>query len=133
VLFRSARPRFRGDSGLYTWLYRILVNLCKDHYKSRSRQGRWLEPAGMEAAPEPAAPTPTSEQVLEARQRDEAVRRALGSLEPRLREILVLRHYEEMSYEQIAATLGCPVGTVRSRLATARERLREAMENQETA
>ena len=77
---------------------------------------------------EPVASGPSSEEVLATRERDQRLRRALAGLEPRLRQILVLRHYEEMSYEEIAAVLGCPVGTVRSRLSAGRERLREAYE-----
>jgi RNA polymerase sigma-70 factor (ECF subfamily) len=49
-------------------------------------------------------------------------------MEARLREVLVLRHYEELSYEEIAGVVGCPVGTVRSRLSAARERMREALQ-----
>lgn len=118
----QSRSRFDGRSNVYTWLYRILVNVCKDGFKSRARAERWLERRAPES--EPRADLPSAETLLEQRERDTRLRRALGQLAPRWREVLVLRHFEELSYEEIAAMLDCPVGTVRSRLSTARARLR---------
>lgn len=119
----ESRHRFRGGSELYTWLYRILVNGWKDLWKSRGRAEGWLAEHGRAVAIVQET-SPGIEDDLRQREQDELVRRSLGRLDAASREILVLRHYEELSYEQLAATLACPVGTVRSRLSTARSRLR---------
>ena len=117
---------FRGDSGLYTWLYRILVNQCKDLYKARTRRSRVFiemsEPIQAKAGRDPDAQVR-----LERRESDQMVRTAMSQLPDKFREILVLRHFEEMSYEQIARVLECPLGTVRSRLSKARDKLRSIL------
>lgn len=127
----ESRHRFRGDAEVYTWLYRILLNLVKDLWKHRARSRSWLVAPGEEALRAVREDRPNAEQVLGASQRDQAVRRSLGSLDPGAREIIVLRHYQEMSYEDIASVLAIPVGTVRSRLSAARERLRERLAAEE--
>ena len=122
-----AKGRFRGASSVYTWLYRILINLSKDLYKSRSRADRWLLRDGSDV--DAAQEGPSTQEHLERCEADGEVRSALAALEPPMREILVLRHYEEMSYEQMAEVLSIPLGTVRSRLSAARTRLRRALED----
>jgi len=126
----EAQGSFRGEAGLYTWLYRILVNQCKDRKKARSRASRHVVemPASVEYTM--AADAPSAEEVMVRAQNEALVRAAIDMLPAKLREILVLRHYEDLSYEEIAAILNCPIGTVRSRLAKSRDRLRQILEEQ---
>ncbi len=103
--------RFRRQSSLFTWLYRITVNACR----MRQRKRRCVP--GAEAL-EPIDGGFDDQQWLLKQQVDEALRR----LPQDLREVLILREMYEMSYEEIAETLQIPVGTVRSRLFAARQR-----------
>ena len=132
-----ALPSFRGEAGLGTWLFRITVNAWKNRVESSSF--RWwsrLSPLGggqgldedHPRAPEPAAPDPLPDQVLERGEDSEAVHRALGKLDPVERAILVLREIEDRSYEEIATIMGIPVGTVKSRLHRARSALARELE-----
>jgi RNA polymerase sigma-70 factor (ECF subfamily) len=119
---------FHGDAGLYTWLYRVAVNAAKDYAKRRSRR-----PAvALEEFPSGAASLPSSDPValerLEDRERRLAVRRAVESLPPRFRAVLVLREIEGLRYEEIARILDISLGTVESRLFRARRRLKARLE-----
>jgi RNA polymerase sigma-70 factor (ECF subfamily) len=129
----TARHRFRGESGLYTWLYRILLNHCKDRFKARSRAQKTFVPMPVDAEVLIASKGPSAQERMEQRETVELVRRAVAKLPAPLREILILRHFEEMPYEEIAETLECPVGTVRSRLSKAREKFRTTMERERRA
>jgi RNA polymerase sigma-70 factor, ECF subfamily len=121
-----ALPQFRGDSAFYTWLYRIAINTAKNAIVSRERspveydldlqnsedsydlQGR-------------LADTETPEALILTEEIRSIVNRAIESLPEDLRTAIVLRELEGMSYEEIAASMDCPVGTVRSRIFRARE------------
>jgi len=115
---------FKGDAGLYTWLYRIAVNAAKDHAKARSRR-----PAGsLEDLPTGAAALPSDDRPaierIEDRETRLAVRRAVAMLPSKFRAVLVLREIEGMRYEEIATVLDLSLGTVESRLFRARRRLK---------
>ena len=112
---------FKGDSGLYTWLYRVAVNASKDYIKGRSRR-----PMG--ALDDQAAQRLPSTQphVIEGLQRRElrlSVRAAVARLPARYRTVLALRELEGLTYQEIAEVLGLTLGTVESRLFRARRRL----------
>jgi RNA polymerase sigma-70 factor (ECF subfamily) len=92
---------FQRQSSFKTWLYRIAINLCKNH----RRRLRPSEPLSEEQPLSDGRPGVLSQ--LIADQRVERLRRALSSLPPRQREVLVLRVYDELPYEQIAAIVGC--------------------------
>lgn len=124
----QSQSSFRGDAGLYTWLYRILVNQCKDRHKARSRAFKYFVAMPEDFESQIASGRPGPQETLESRELEKQVREALARLPEKFRAILVLRHFEEMSYEQIAEILDCPIGTVRSRLSKARDRLRQIME-----
>jgi len=127
-----ALRRFEGRARLSTYLVRALGNLWKNRLRSRrrSRIVAWLRGSERGDADDPvgeldpADPTPSVEAQLEAEDRAAEVRRAVARLEPNRRLTLLLREVEEMSYEEIAAVTEVPMGTVRSRLARAREDLR---------
>lgn len=112
---------YRGEAPFATWLLRIATRTCIDHTRKRARRREVsLEDSSM---PVPAA---SPGQALEARL---LVSSLLNELTPPLRAALVLRELEELSYEEIAALLKIPVGTVRSRLSAARARFRELYES----
>ena len=132
-----ALPQFRGDSAFYTWLYRIAINTAKNAVVARDRnpvdfdldmtnndesyemQGRLKD-------------SKTPEALVLTDEIRTTVNAAIANLPEDLRTAIVLRELEGLSYEEIAATMDCPVGTVRSRIFRAREaidsRLREVFE-----
>lgn len=116
---------FRGDSAFYTWIYRIAINTAKNALvaakrrpldynfdlqdpEQNERNGRLRDEA-------------TPESLLLTEEIRETVDAAIGALPEDLRRAVVLREYEGLSYEEIAAVMACPVGTVRSRIFRARE------------
>ena len=132
-----ALRRFEGRAKLSTYLVRALGNRWKNRLRARSRsrivdwfRGRRRD--ADEASEErddlaPADGAPSALERLVAEDRAERVRRAVTRLEPHRRLALLLREVEELSYEEIASMTGVPVGTVRSRLARAREDLRSLL------
>jgi RNA polymerase sigma-70 factor (ECF subfamily) len=125
--------RFEGRSSISTYLFRALGNLWKNRLraKSRSRVVAWFRRGPEEdvaSEPDLPDPRPLPLERLAAADRAADVRRAVAQLEPERRLTLLLREVEEMSYEEIAEVTRVPVGTVRSRLARAREELRELLE-----
>ena len=107
--------QFRGESGFYAWLYRIVVNLCLDKMRRKSASSETL--LDETVTPWIGAVAPDMEKRL-------VVEGVLNSLTPPMRAALVLREVEGLEYSEIADVLGIPVGTVRSRLNTAREQFR---------
>jgi RNA polymerase sigma-70 factor (ECF subfamily) len=118
--------RFRGRSSLRTWVYRVTLNHC------RSRLGRRrlaMENLSRELQEERLTdPSRGPEEHLLARDSGETVQRALLTLPRAFREAVVLRDLEGLSYDEISAVLGVRLGTVRSRIARGRDRLRQALE-----
>jgi len=126
--------RFRGDARFSTWLYRITVNLAKNRYVVQNRErGRYTAldapvGEGEDAKPRDWADTAVSAHQLAAdRETVEILQQRMEQLDPDFREVIVLRFFEELSYEEIAESLGVPVGTVKSRINRARKSLRELM------
>lgn len=119
--------KFRGQSAFYTWVFRIVVNLAMDRQRQRGARARAL---GSEPVPEEewARTLPDREagpDLLASRaQQRELIRRALDSLPPHHRTIIMLSDIEELTYREIAEVLQIPLGTVMSRLHNARKRLR---------
>jgi len=120
-LFRGLR-HFRGDAQMATFLYRIIINVVNDEFRSRQK-ARLSVPAEDEAH-ELKSPWPDPEEALQRDQMQEAVDDALVRLNPRDRAILTLHYQEGRSYEEIAAILDAPMGTVKTHLYRARERLK---------
>jgi RNA polymerase sigma-70 factor (ECF subfamily) len=118
---------FRGDSRFSTWLHPIVTRRALDHLRKRRRWfDRFLPFAAGDdsapAAPEPATADDAGQQ-LEASENVQRVRAALATLPPKHRAVLALRELEGLSYEEISAAVDVPVGTVMSRLHTARRLL----------
>jgi RNA polymerase sigma-70 factor (ECF subfamily) len=124
---------FRGDANFGTWLHRVVVNTFLDMRKrSRGRQHLSLEEQieldgdTLTRQIEDTAPGP--QELVEQEEREEVLQRAIAQLSPERRILIVLYHFENLSYEQIAQMLKLPVGTVKSRLNRARLALREILE-----
>jgi len=110
-------PRF------YPWFYCILRHRCLNLLARRQTSNRYREAQERNASVPVEAATPSS--LLEQREEQQRVRRALESLKPEHREILVLKYVQEYHYDEIASLLGIPRGTVMSRLYHARTALRQ--------
>lgn len=107
--------QFRGESGFYAWLYRIVINLCLDRMRRKCASSEI--PLEERTLPAPTYARPDMEKRM-------MVEQILDSLTPPMRAALVLREVEGLEYAEIAEVLNIPVGTVRSRLNTAREQFR---------
>ena len=121
-----ALPNFRGDSAFYTWLYRIAINTAKNFLVVNGRQpviqGSLATDEGelldlTEQMPDYRTP----ETDLLNREIIQTVDAAVAGLPEELRQAITLREMEGLSYEEIAQTMNCPIGTVRSRIFRARE------------
>ena len=125
---------FTGGSSFYTWLYRIARNVVTSHLRyeaARPKIAASLDAEEGDRAPlrlvdrRPAGPDPM-QGAVEA-ERKKFLLQALASLQPEFREIILLRDFEDRSYEEIAELLDLPAGTVRSRLHRARAELRDRL------
>ena len=112
----SFDPRFR----FFSWIYRILLNECLNTRRARRQHDN--EEAAFELA---GNGTPLD--ALERTERRQRVQKALLALPDDYRQVVVLRHFAELSYDDIAATLAIPAKVVKSRLYTARQRLAEML------
>ena len=128
-----ALSKFRGDSAFYTWLYRIAANAAKNHLVAKGRR------PGADATIEDAevfddgglvSETSSPEAMAMGDELAAVVEQALQSLPEELSAALTLRELEGLSYDDIAEVLGCPVGTVRSRIFRAREAIDEQVRQQ---
>ncbi|TVS16126.1 MAG: RNA polymerase sigma factor RpoE [Gammaproteobacteria bacterium] len=120
-----ALPKFRAESQFYTWLYRIAINTAKNFLVARSRRppASDVDPAEAEyyAGGEVLQEIETPENRLAGDELQRVVFAAIEELPEDLRTAVTLREFDGMSYEDIAAVMDCPVGTVRSRIFRARE------------
>jgi RNA polymerase sigma-70 factor, ECF subfamily len=121
---------FRGDAKVSSWLQRIAVNQCITRQRRAKVRGETsLEGAAEDNGVQFAAPIhETPARIAEGQERTEAVRRAVSALPPELREVLVLKEFEELTFQEIADTLQVPLSTVKSRLYTALKQLRLRLE-----
>lgn len=137
-----ALHQFRGDAQFYTWLYRIAVNTAKKALMELKHEPTVFD-GGFHTSDEEdetsrARSEPTSdetpESVLAAKEIGNVVSAAMAALPEDLRQAVTLREIEGLSYDEIAAIMNCPIGTVRSRIFRAREaisaRIRPMLDNQ---
>ena len=127
--FRSLRG-FRGDAKVSSWLHRIAVNQCITRQRRVKVRGettlddeKEVDGASLSV---PASESPAH--VIESRQTTDAVRRAVQALPPELRQVIVMKEFEELTFQQIAEALDLPLSTVKSRLYTALRQLRMRLE-----
>ncbi len=127
-----ALPRFRGDSAFYTWLYRIAVNTAKNYLVAAKRRPLEYdldlqdpEQYDMQAR---LKDIDSPERVVMKDEVQKTIDEAIEDLPEDLRTAIILREMEGMTYEEIAETMECPVGTVRSRIFRAREAISKRIE-----
>jgi RNA polymerase sigma-70 factor (ECF subfamily) len=120
---------FRGESAFYSWLFRIAMNTAVSRKRRDRRMSSSLDAARENAGHEPTDVHPSSQpsHSLEVSERQALVRAALAELSEEYRTVLVLKEMEDLRYEEIAEIVGCPIGTVRSRIHRARSELREKL------
>ncbi len=126
--------RFRGGAAFSTWLYRIATNLAIDALRRRKRRGHEesldqpLEHENGEQHRDlPDPDRPPDEQVI-AGELQQIVWAAIGKMSPKLRAVLIMYDFEQLTYEEIAQALRVPLGTVKSRLFNARKQLKSLLE-----
>jgi RNA polymerase sigma-70 factor (ECF subfamily) len=133
-----ALPQFRGDSAFYTWLYRIAINTARNWLATNKRRPNTSSSVENEEGEtfdqsDNLTDNSTPESELASREIAQTVNRAIEDLPEELRNAIVMREIDGMSYEDIAQSMNCPIGTVRSRIFRAREaiatRLRPIMGN----
>ena len=126
---------FRGESRFKTWLYTILTNTARNKIRDGQRKGRNMgtsldalreEAPGVLKGRDTTGTTPAD--AARMRETEEALQTCLNELPEHYRSVFVLRIYEEMTYDEIAETVGCPKGTVKSRLNQARSMLHRRLE-----
>jgi RNA polymerase sigma-70 factor (ECF subfamily) len=130
-VYRSLKG-FRLESTFSTWLYRIAVNTCRNRLNSRDYRGRRSTvsldnpgaPEGTHAAMEIEDESPSPMTALESKERWMLIRKAMSSLPPDQKTVVMLRDVEGLSYDEIVEVTGFNLGTVKSRLARARFELR---------
>ena len=124
----QALPKFEPDASLYTWLYRIATNTCIDFKRKPVFESLFADSGeGEILVHDLASDRPSPERLYQSKQIDQALQGCLEKLSAKLRAIIVLKEVEELSYEEIAETLDISMGTVKSRIARAREELQDCM------
>jgi RNA polymerase sigma-70 factor (ECF subfamily) len=127
-----AFQHLRPDSNLKSWLFTILRNVWLNqvrHIRSNFRAVEMDEPvSGTWVFEDKSSKDPRLMYLTKVKQAD--VRKAIENLPAVYREVIVLREFEELSYQEIAQVLDCPRGTVMSRLSRAREKLKEMLQHQ---
>ncbi|RAO77975.1 RNA polymerase sigma factor RpoE [Dyella jiangningensis] len=122
---------FRGESAFYTWLYKIAVNTAKNHLVAMGRRPPTDDIAIEDAVFVPGADrmqeSATPERELMRQEIEQTVFSTVQSLPEELRTAITLREVDGLSYEEIAEAMGCPIGTVRSRIFRAREAIDEKL------
>jgi RNA polymerase sigma-70 factor (ECF subfamily) len=124
-----ALPHFRGDAAFYTWLYRIAINAAKKELVQIRRDPVATQSSLLPAGDDDDSSRPeigpvddaTPEALLASKQVAATVNAAIEALSDDLRQAVLLREVEGLSYEEIAEAMNCPIGTVRSRIFRARE------------
>jgi RNA polymerase sigma-70 factor (ECF subfamily) len=127
--FRNLRG-FRGEAKVSSWLHRIAVNQCITRQRRARVRGETAleDEAEADGASFSASALESPAHVAESRQVTETVRRAVQALPPELRQVIVMKEFEELTFQQIAEALDLPLSTVKSRLYTALRQLRLRLE-----
>lgn len=128
--FRNLRG-FRGEAKVSSWLHRIAINQCITRQRRAKVRGETALEDELETAAAPfLAPAHESPaRAAESRQRTEMVRRAVSSLPLELRQVVVMKEFEELTFQEIAEALDLPLSTVKSRLYTALRQLQMRLQS----
>ena len=120
-------PSFRGESGFSTWLYRLVSNAAIDHLRRTKHQRGNVSLDDEELNLDAPDPAPGPQENAEGADLQRVVQEGLSRLGDDHRTVLVMREMQELSYDEIARTLQIDIGTVKSRLARARNALRKIL------
>ena len=120
-------PSFRGEARFATWLYRIAYHCCLRQLERRKRERNLQAVIEAEQILEGMRKEKQVEDFLEQRDRQVMVREQMEQLPSQYRMVLILRHLQEMTYEEMAAVLSMPVGTIKTHLFRARNLLKERL------
>ncbi|ADL12643.1 RNA polymerase sigma factor [Acetohalobium arabaticum] len=121
---------FRGDSSFFTWVYQIILNLCRDHFRKQPKENPVsLEDSALESILRKEIPDSDDvpENHLEKQELQRIIKESLTELSFKHRQVIVLRDLQGFTYKRIAEILEIPLGTVKSRLNTARNRLQKKL------
>lgn len=121
-----AMDSFDTNKKFYTWFYRILKNICIN-YATRKKTHNQISTDG-DGSPELVSRNPNPEEMFEKSEQTRLLWQAINHLKEKDKEIIILKEFQEMSYEEIADTLAIPIGSVMSRLYYARKRLLSEVE-----
>ncbi|MES2791515.1 MAG: sigma-70 family RNA polymerase sigma factor [Planctomycetota bacterium] len=121
---------FRGQSAFYSWLFRIALNSSVDHHRRQRRPTVSIDASREQSGTEPTDlhPEASPSFSIERTERQKLVQVALSKLSPEYRQVLMLKEMEDLKYEEIAALVKIPVGTVRSRIHRGRAELKDILE-----
>ncbi len=123
------RHSLNSKGKFFAWFYQILRNLCISHLrKRRYRKTIPIETSEGKTMDLPSAKTFEPDAVAQRNESKDRIWKAIGQLDPKHREVIVLRHFQNLSYEEISQMLFCNKGTVTSRLYYARKRLKEILD-----
>jgi RNA polymerase sigma-70 factor, ECF subfamily len=122
-------PSFRGEARFATWLYRIAYHCCLRQLERRKRERDLQAAIQAEQILDGMYKEKQVEDILELRDRQAVVREQLEQLPARYRSVLILRHLQEMTYEEMAAVLSMPIGTIKTHLFRAGHLLKERLYN----
>lgn len=125
--------KFRYESSVSTWLYRIAINLCKKSRMKKYAQNLVFvssldDPDAKSQISHQVSEDETAPGILEADEQKSMIRLQIYALPKKYRTVIVLKYLQELSYEEIADIVGCNIGTVKSRLARGKEKLKQRLE-----
>lgn len=123
----TALPNFRGQSQFRTWLYRITTNLCYNRLPGLRRSLADLGDDVLAEIPEPGQTLGNPAREFESNETRTYLHQAIDGLEPNYKILIVMRYQQELSYEEISSVLNLPLGTVKTGLFRAKEKLRQLL------
>lgn len=123
--------KFRGDAKFSSWIYRIALNACHSRLRSGGQLSYSLDQPDEDGKLQeiPDVQDVGATELLRSRQRADLVRRALLALPVEMRQVIVMKEYEEMTFAEISEVLDIPISTVKSRLYTGLQQMRMRLEH----
>ncbi len=117
---------YKEEGKFVQWISTLAANVCRDYLKSKQHQAE-VRKVGDETLLDRVAVGGLQEEVIDAKRRQKIILKAVDTLPKKMRQVIILYEFEEMSYEEIARKTGDPVGTIKSRLFNARKLLSEVL------
>ena len=118
---------YKEEGKFVQWISTLAANVCRDYLKSKQHQAE-VRKVGDETLLDRVAVGGLQEEVIDAKRRQKIILKAVDTLPKKMRQVIILYEFEEMSYEEIARKTGDPVGTIKSRLFNARKLLSEVLQ-----